>query len=385
MILVLVAVLATLTQTILWLGVAAGSFSFWFGIGWHLGLSTVLFFAAWTRVKREGGAAWFLLAGGVLFVGPFGAAGALAMLLASRVAPGTDFQEYRRALGPGADGNFAQAHNLRTQPERHLLSFNDVMRWGSRTEKQAALRRIAERYRPEFAAALKLAMRDSVPEIRSEANAAAAAMNSAMELDAQKRASATTEHRDAASLEGHADAQMAIAQSGLASATRSEEAFSTALAAYADARRGAPDNLKLRLKSARALMASGALEDAAHEAAPCLESPNERDEAMEICLESLFALGRFEDIRRLLAQLPAPGLMRRGGAMWRLARPPAVPAMAQRAAAKQPPRRKPRVSTPAPKPQAAASQKARPQSGTPEPLTWPTHSTRRTRRNFDYG
>jgi len=327
----LLALATSLAETLLWWAASAGRFTLLVALALHGLLTLVLALNIFT-VKRERSGI-LMLAMGTLFMGPFGAVGGVAMALFASGTRNTDFQAYRRALGPDGDQPLSMPVRLAARSGRSLLSFQDVMRWGSRTEKQAALRRMAERYSPAFLSALKYAMKDQVPEIRSEAGAAAQSILKTLETNA-KTLHEKTKHlvpgRDNAKL-GEAlilygDAELSVARSGLASAARAGEAFSLALAAYDESRKYVPATRRLRLKAAEALFDTGALIEAARESGAALVEEDPTGRALEIHLETLFALGRYADIRRLIGSRQGETAPRRAATMWRAATAQAIAA-----------------------------------------------------------
>lgn len=313
-----IAIVAALGDTLLWWMGAAGHLPLSVVFVLHLLLSVIIACTIFLLVYARG--ALLMIASGVLFMGPFGAAGAVAMVLFAAVSDDTDFKSYRLALGPKGQEDFMPVQRMGARSDRNLMSFHDVMRWGTRKEKQTALRRMVEHYSPAFASALKLAMHDPTSEIRSEAGAAAEAILTGLEARArtafEKAAEANDKVRSRA-LADYGDAEQAIVRCGLASTQRVDRARSAALGAYGEARRIDPDWITLRLKTAKALFESGATVEAARESSAALEGDDPSGTALGIHLETLFALGRFADIRRILAENSPVGSVRRAAALWR--------------------------------------------------------------------
>lgn len=313
-----IAVAAALGDTLLWWMGTAGHLPLGVVFVLHLLFSATIACAIFPFAHARG--ALLLIATGVLFMGPFGAVGAVAMVLFAVVPDDTDFKSYRLALGPKGQEDFVSVQRIGTRSDRNLMSFHDVMRWGTRKEKQTTLRRMAEHYSPAFASALKLAMRDPTSEIRSEAGAAAEAILTGLEARARASAVEAAEANDEVkprALADYGDAEQAIVRCGLASAQRVDRARRAALRAYGEARRMDPNWVNLRLKAAKALFESGATVEAARESSAALEEDDPSGATLGIHLETLFALGRFADIRRILAENPPAGGMRRAAALWR--------------------------------------------------------------------
>jgi tetratricopeptide (TPR) repeat protein len=317
------ALVVSLAEIAIYWSAAAGYISLVFALLLHLLLSGFVSLNIFT-LKTERAAILFLAAG-TLFMGPFGAVGGILMALFALFPSGTDFQSYRRSLGPdGEDHPFALSKPI-TGSDRSLISFHDVMRWGTRAEKQIALRRIVERYSPVFSGVLKRAMEDPAPEIRSEAAAATNSILGKLETDARARAEAVSKAAKAPQkyelLVAYGDAEMAIARCELASPDRTTQARRSALKAYNEARRGLPEAPQLHLKTARVFFDAGALSDAARESQAALAKTSkdfsQNEEALSTHLETLFALGRYGEIRRILTQVPATGRMKRAAVLWR--------------------------------------------------------------------
>jgi len=317
----LLSIVASIAELTLWTTAAEGYVPIALALLLHLLLVAVLAVNVFT-LRRERTPV-LLLAGATLFMGPFATLGGIAMALSGFIPVRMDFQSYRRALGPGGEATLLPAAIPGGRTDHALISFHDVMRWGTRSEKQAALRRMAERYSPAFSGVLKAAMRDAVPEVRSEASAAAAAILKQLEEKAAQLrmglADAGRKTSDPALLEGWADAENAVARSGLASPERTAEARAIALAAYRDARGQRPDNQSLRLKIMRILYETGDLAAAARESHGALGAPTVNDpdgEVLSAHLEALFALGHYREIRQALLKAAPQGRGRRAAALW---------------------------------------------------------------------
>jgi hypothetical protein len=258
-------------------------------------------------------------------MGPFGAVGGAIMVLFALLPGDVDFQAYRLSLGPNAEDGAFLATKHSVSAGRSLISFHDVMRWGARTEKQSALRRISERYDPVFAGPLKMAMRDTVLEIRSEASAAANAILGQLEQRArdiaEEIASCTKTRKRNRLLVAYGDVEIEIARSELASPERTKRARASALGAYREASSNDRGDKDVRLKAARVHFEGGALLEAARDSHAALidaSDANDPDgEALATHLETLFALGRYNDIRRVLSHRPASARSKRAAQLWR--------------------------------------------------------------------
>ena len=318
---VFLAVVATLAEVAIFWSAAAGHLALLLAFLLHCLLSGVV--AVNILTLRSERTAVLLLAAGIFFMGPFGALGGIAMGLFGLLPGDTDFEFHRRTLGPdGENQDFAAAEPVASSG-RSLISFHDVMRWGTRAEKQAALRRIAERYNPAFAGALKMALQDAAPEIRSEAAAASNAIvgqleNESRRLQEAMATPAKPSHRGQLLIR-YGDAEMVIARSELVPPSRAQEARRNALRAFMEARQSLADAKELHLKTARAYYDEGALAEAARESRAALANAAQDfdEEALTTHLETLFALGRYRDIRQLLARVPASGRARRAAPLWR--------------------------------------------------------------------
>jgi len=311
------SLVAALAEGVIWWLSAAGTLPLALALGLHGLVSGGLAFAAIVGARER--SALVLLAAGTFFMGPFGAAGSVAMAAFASLSRGADFESYRRALGPSQEDDLKATPVHRPTSRRALVSFNDVMRWGTRREKQAALRLMAERYGPAFAGAFRLALRDPAVEIRSEAGAAANAILNTMETRAKKLAERAAKG-DARVMAAYGDAELAIARSGLAGEDRMAAARASALRVYEAVLAAEPKRNAVRLKAAQAQLENHDYREAARQSARCLAEGDRTDDmaadAFSVHLESLFALGAFAEIRKRAAMAPPQGRTRRAIALW---------------------------------------------------------------------
>lgn len=296
--------LALAAEMLVWGGFALNLIPLVAALAIHFAVALALYAVA--RTARDSRAGLSLLALATPVAGPFGAAGGVVMALAAAFRGRGDYARFRHALmedagTDGSDSVSSRRHAASASP----VPFYDIIRWGSRREKQDALRRMAEGYVPVFAPALRAALADPAVEIRSEAAAASATILKLYErrVEAAMRAAADN---DAAALAALGDAWLALAECGLAKPEAVHAARKNALAAYDRVLDGAPHRAAIRRRAARVLAAQNDYRGAARQAALCLaQNPADR-EARILYLEALFALGRFPELRAAMRAQTAP-------------------------------------------------------------------------------
>lgn len=288
----------------------------WTAAAGHLATTAAL--AAWARFRLVGAGRFgadvrldVLLVLATAFMGAAGAvcaafcAGALAVF--RRYATG--FQDWYLSLFP--ENQTAPAQELyelivagRERAGAAVVSsFTDVMTVGSPQQKQAVVALVARYFRPAFTPALKLGLADADPSVRVQAATATARV----EHEFNERwltLSAAVEARpdDGAARYALARHLDDYAFCGLLDAGREQELRRKALDGYREALARLPDDAALRNDTARLLLRVGLAAEAAETLAPVVaeQGPGARDRrALAWYAESLFRLGRFDELRAL--------------------------------------------------------------------------------------
>lgn len=278
----------------------------WTAVGLH-GVLTggITALAMRARSPRAARALWLLAVshGGL---GPVGAAGTLISLALGlhydRQALPVD--EWRRALFPDPprdeDAELWALVGARGGERLSTVApFVDVLDHGTLEQKQAAVALMARHFRPAFAPALRLALRDPQNAVRVQAATAvsmieARATARALELERRRREQGD-DPRLLLDLARHEDA---YAFTGLLDPSRERESRSRALAAYRAYLECRPDDDEARTELGRLLFRLGRHA----EALACFDTVRARHDTPGIRLwimECLFHLQRYDALRRL--------------------------------------------------------------------------------------
>lgn len=285
----------------------------------HLGTAALVAARARREADPRGARALWLLAISCGGLGPLGGAGTLLSVLLGlyhdRHAISVD--DWRRSLFPEQETDkdaalWALVGTRKTDRPSAIAPFVDVLEHGSLAQKQAVVALIAKHFRPAFAAALRLALRDPQNAVRVQAATAvslieAAATSRALALERQ-RSERPDDLGVLLQLARHEDA---YAFTGLLDAGREQESRARAVEAfrlYVEAR---PEDVASRHELGRLYARLGRHEDALvcfqeamrHEATP---------ETRLWLMECLYHLRRFAELREqagesagLMAQDPA--------------------------------------------------------------------------------
>lgn len=301
----LALVFAVAGVAIAWL-VISGRVPAWGAAMAHLSITGA---AAWlargAREPHRARALW-LLAIGFGGLGAIGAAGtALGVVLGvyfDRRA--TPVDEWRRTLFPEAVADKDEALwalvGARQGDHRSTVApFVDVLEHGSLAQKQAVVALVARHFRPAFAPALRLALRDPQNAVRVQAATAvslieAAATSRALDLQRQRG-----EHPDDPELLlelAHHEDQYAF--TGLLDTVREQESRARAIAAFRAYLTARPGDLTAWYRLGRLFARLGEHEHAL----ACLREVLDRGGTVEARLwimECLFHLRRFDELRAL--------------------------------------------------------------------------------------
>lgn len=242
-------------------------------------------------------------------MGPAGSAGCfLCCVLELGFRPqARAFSEWFASIFPEeeADGQDAFLELLRTSEDPlsnslRITSFRDTMATGSIEQKQALLGLIARRFSPPFAPALHQALQDPVPAIRVQAASAAASIEAryaehTYELS-QRAARSGGKREDVLALAEHL---VEFAESGIAEASRTEEARKAALSSYNQLLATHPNDSLALITSSRLLLHFGEAAEAAKRIRLATQLTGTTAEVASLHMQALFQLNRFDDVRKM--------------------------------------------------------------------------------------
>jgi hypothetical protein len=274
-------------------------------IGLHFGTTALLAGMAWRQWRMsEDASGMALLALATAGMGPVGAAGMLAalMAMADRRSFATGHERSRQE-----DPKYEYPDRLHTSivAQRELLHsstglapFRDALTLGSFKEKQTALAVITRRFDPLFTPALRLALRDQDAAVRVQAATAAARIEDLFLAGQTERLARVSERSD------DAGARMAIAlhllghvEAGLCAPERARSELELALAHLRRAIALDPLRRDIRVAIARVQLHLGDAEEAVHHMAS-MEQPLSDGEIM-VYGEALYWTERWDELRRL--------------------------------------------------------------------------------------
>jgi len=295
---------------------------FWDGaalqaIAVHLGLCGAL--GAWWRWVAEGGRdvrlpSMLLIA--TTIAGPFGASGMLVTMVLGEIFSRTSitFEEWYESLFPTEETNegrgilgLVKGINALADGQTNVLPLNDILSFGSFAQKQAAVTLITKYYKPSFAPVLKKALADESNAIRVQAATVMAKIEAeflpkmmALSREAGKRPG------DAAALRALAAHYDDYAFSGVLDPKREVETRGLAVETYRKLLALDATDANARAAVGRLLVRQRKYEDAADWYAryPVAEWP---PAARLWHMESLFALGRYAELRALAVEPLAEG------------------------------------------------------------------------------
>jgi hypothetical protein len=275
----------------------------------HVALIAVLAVWRWGTMRRGRQlkiAELFILATAVL--GPVGAIGAVwSGALEHFVWHRTESFEswWESMMNAGTKGKsealFDNLVSGQEQPDSAVgaLSFTDLIKYGDRDEKHALIMLIAKDFKPVFAPALRLAMRD--PFLRAQAAIAIAKIDGDYVAETEKLSQqAKARPSDFAThlkLAQHLDA---YAHLGLWDDARTKSLRHQALAVYRHCLNQRPGDAAVATSIGRLLCRSGRMAEAAEMLRPVVYGGGDALSSVSWYGECLFRLGHFDELHHLL-------------------------------------------------------------------------------------
>ena len=265
--------------------------------------------AAHYRRTRRGDPALILLSFATAFLGPVGAAGSLltAALYLASYRTATLFSEWYRALFPEDEELAGRALDerlvaldARGVDRGGVTPFMAVLSYGTRQQQQQAITLMTRKFHPAFAPALRQALRHPDNAVRVQAATAVATIED--EFLRQANALEDAAGKDAGNPKGLL--AMAVhydnySHTGLLDAQREQRSRNSALKAYLDYLRTVPQDVVVRLAIGRLLLRSGRFDQTGEWFAQCIKEGQWSAQMIPWYMESLYRLGRLEEVRRL--------------------------------------------------------------------------------------
>jgi tetratricopeptide (TPR) repeat protein len=279
---------------------------------WHLGVSAVLFvWAKWIgRRVRRNQLAWYLFVAtaGLGPIGPF-AALATGILLLAFHRDWFDFNASYSSLFPTetrsrvTDLYESLLRRQRQQGKAGVESFADILSGGDAAKKRLAIGLLTRHFRPGFAPALKLALTDADPSVRTQAATAVATIEGRFLARAQRLQRKVRERPKSFGrrqrLARHYDN---YAFTGLLDPERERDNRLRALESYEEALKVKPREATIWLAIGRLLVRERRY-DAAASWFTVAEARGLLTPDMILWnLEALFRLGRYDKLRSAIAE-----------------------------------------------------------------------------------
>ncbi|MCA1972846.1 MAG: hypothetical protein LDL44_08390, partial [Caenispirillum sp.] len=274
----------------------------------HAAVATALIGLTLALRRRRGLLAAAFLTVVTVLTGPFGPA--MHLLAAIGHAwfrrDATPFEQWYAALFPDEEDDAMKLlfERIAAGGDRQtgsVTSFADIIRLGSRDQKEAAIALMAHNFRPAFAPALHLALQDPSPAVRVQAATASAEIeNSYTERAIALAAAERRRPGDPAAVLALARHYEDYANCGLLDADRERENRSKALALYRSLAEAAPNDLALASAVGRNLMRLGQVAEATHWLALGIDPRAPAPQLLAWLVECLYRLRRTEELQAIL-------------------------------------------------------------------------------------
>jgi tetratricopeptide (TPR) repeat protein len=243
-----------------------------------------------------------------LVMGPIGAAGSLVTLVFAGIYArrATPFEEWYASLFPesqvrsGIDLWQRIVVDGEENEQSSVAPFTDILFFGNLAQKQELIAVVSKNFQPVFAPVLRMALNDSNNAIRVQAASAIAKIEDEfLERSLALSESARQNPGDPSLLWKLGRLNDDYANAGILDRERARESRKRANEAYEEYLKRRPDHIEARVSVARLLLKDEKFLEAAH----CLEDVIRRTDtpvpAVLLYMESLFSLGRLDDLRSL--------------------------------------------------------------------------------------
>lgn len=275
----------------------------------HALLTAVANVWVWRRARAGNDLRFLLLlVTATALLGPLGAAGTLAAMILRAVFERSSlpFEQWYQALFPEEKSNFEVdlLEAARTQGEEPgnrggVVSFRDVLSFGTPEQKQAAVAVIAEHFQPSFAPALLQALRDPSNAVRVQASAAIARVENSFHERLMALSKIVEEDPDnPEALQALARHYDDYAYTGLLDPDREAENRRKSVGLYHLYLRWNPQDREARTRLGRSLLRQGAFAEAAACLGEILEQGAATPQSLLWHMECLFRLGSFAELRK---------------------------------------------------------------------------------------
>lgn len=274
----------------------------------HLGMSALLVgVAAWLYRRGSRDPGFLLLVVATVMMGPFGAVGAglgagLRALFSLHPVP---FEAWYTALSPTLETSSTQLLYERLvlrsgglAARSTVTSFQDIMALGTVQQKQVVLTAIADKFRPEFASALRRALNNAEPAIRVQAATVSARIEAQfLDRSLQFRHRQAVAPDDPALLLGLARHHDAWADTGLLDKQRARSERLQALKSYERLAAVREGDLAIDEAIGRLLLHVDRPDRALLKLEAAAMRPGATQPARALHLACLYRLGRFAELR----------------------------------------------------------------------------------------
>lgn len=305
-----VAASALVAEGLSWWLVLGGQLQKPLGVILHLAITVLLFgwVARLSRAHRDLRMPWLLAATSAI-LGPIGPAGVLLTIgLQSWYARSAlPFESWYESLFP------EEVPRSGSLPDRLLRSidgqssgiinavpFLDILSFGTRQQKQSMIALISSRFQPAFAPVLRKALNDGNNAIRVQAATAATRVeNNFLERSMELADEAKRNPHSPAVLLALARHYDAYAFAGILDERRERENRDRAVAAYRGYLELKPEDLSIKAELGRLLVRKGDFAAAVSLLHQAIEDRVGSSQVALWYMESLFNLGRFDELNRL--------------------------------------------------------------------------------------
>ncbi|HEU5046407.1 MAG TPA: tetratricopeptide repeat protein [Rickettsiales bacterium] len=287
-------------------------------LGFILHVAIVLALAFCVYVMSQGAEKKFvfLLLISVMTTGPFGAAGTILTVLTHLwyTQHAMAFEEWFSSIFPKQPQTTAQRihENILTGRDEaaqqySVISFMDVISFGSEAQKRQALSKATSNFQPNFAPLFHKALRDHSNTIRVLAATGISKIESQfLERMMQLTELKSVRSKDPLVVWAVAEHYDNYAYTGLLDFDRELNNRQKALAHYQEYLQLKPDDIEARNRIGRILMRNKEYEKACEWLHKCIAQGYSSESISQWYSEALFACGRYEDLRRYRSGVVLP-------------------------------------------------------------------------------